>query len=234
MVARNAPRPLQVSPARPAKSGYTSAVLGDVELLEAWRSGDKRAANELLRRHFASLHRFFRSKLDSDVDELIQRTMLASLKGQHQFRGESSFRRYLLTIARHELYAYFRHRKQGQDIDFGVSSVADLATSPSGVLGKRRRQKIILLALRRLPLDLQIVVELHYWEELTGSQIAEVLEIPVGTAKTRIARAKQMLSSLITEAFASQDATDETVDNIDAWVVSMRDEWAGDEDGEAS
>ncbi len=197
----------------------------DAELLEAWQNGDKRAANTLLRRHFAALHRFFRSKLDSDVDELIQRTMLATLKGQRQFRGESSFRSYLLTIARHELYRYFRTKKNAQDIDFEVSSVADLGTSPSGALGRRRRQKIIVLALRRLPLELQIVVELHYWEEFTGSQVAEVLEIPVGTAKTRIARAKQRLATLIAEALASDDATAETIDNLEAWVISMRDQW---------
>lgn len=210
----------------------TATATPDADLLQAWRQGDNRAANELLRRHFPSLHRFFRSKLDRDVDELIQRTMLACLAGQRQFRGESSFRTYVLTIARHELYRYFRTRRSA-DADFGVSSAVDLGASPSVILGERRRQKIILLALRRLPLDLQVVVELHYWEDLTGPQIAEVLEIPVGTAKTRIARAKALLSELVPEMFGSEEATAQTIDNLDAWVVSIRGAWGGADDRDA-
>ena len=198
----------------------------DFQLLAAWREGDRGAANRLLRRHFASLYRFFRNKVDADADELIQRTLVASLAAADQFRGASSFRTYLFTIARHELYRFVR-RGRGSEVDFGLSSVIDLGASPSAVIGRRRRQKIVLLALRRLPLELQVVLELHYWEELTAREIAEILELPLGTAKTRIARAKERMLELVPEMLESDAATATTTDHLDAWVASIRNEISG-------
>ena len=197
----------------------------DAALLYAWRRGDNKAANRLLRRHFGPLFRFFRNKVDADADELIQRTMLACLAAKRQFRGDANFRTYLFTIARHELYRYMRQKRSGRKVDFGVSSVMDLGASPSAIVGRRRRQKIIVLALRRLPLDLQMVVELHYWEDFSSREIAEILEVPLGTAKTRIARAKQRLLELLPEVLESDDATATTVDDLNAWVAAIRDEF---------
>ena len=52
-------------------------------------------------------------------------------------------------------------------------------------------------ALRHLPLDLQVVVELHYWEEHSTAQIATVLEVPQGTVKSRLRRARALLENLL-------------------------------------
>jgi DNA-directed RNA polymerase specialized sigma24 family protein len=54
----------------------------DIELLEAWRGGDRRAGEQLFERHYAAVARFFRNKLEFGVDDLIQRTFLACVEGR--------------------------------------------------------------------------------------------------------------------------------------------------------
>ena len=107
----------------------------DFELLDAWRAGDRDAGNELFLRHFESVCRFFRNKVRDGVEDLIQRTFLACVESRERFRKEATFRTYLFTVARNELFAHFRRgRKSPEPIDAMILSVNDLGPSPSGVL----------------------------------------------------------------------------------------------------
>ncbi|MEO7731753.1 MAG: sigma-70 family RNA polymerase sigma factor, partial [Kofleriaceae bacterium] len=80
----------------------------DLQLVDAWRGGDGEAGQALFQRHFDSIYGFFETKCEADADELVQSTFLACLRARDQFRKESSFRTYLFTIARHELYRVLR------------------------------------------------------------------------------------------------------------------------------
>ena len=59
---------------------------------------------QLFKRHFRKVYRFFETKSSDDADELVQATFLACVRAKDQFRGDSSFATYLFTIARHELH----------------------------------------------------------------------------------------------------------------------------------
>jgi len=170
-------------------------VLPDEALLEAWRGGDARAGSELLSRYFPILYRFFANKVGNDVDDLIQQTLLACVHSRDSFRGEGAVRTYFLRIARSKLYDHFRGKLRDRvDPDFGLSSVQDLGTSPSSVAGRNEQNGRLLLALRGLPTDLQVALELFYWEELSIEELSAVLEIPSGTAKSRLRRAREALA----------------------------------------
>ena len=159
----------------------------DAALIEAWRGGDIRAADTLLRRYFDELWRFFRNKVDDAAEEMIQRTMTALLKTPDQFRGESTFRTYLFRIARSELFRFYRERQRDRDrIDFDSVSVADMGASPSSVAAQREHERALLIALRRIPLEFQILLEWHYWEDLKMTEIAEALDIPLGLSLIHI------------------------------------------------
>lgn len=164
-------------------------------LVERWKAGDRLAGDELLGLYFESIHRFFDNKVDHDVDELIQRTFLACAESIERFRGEGTFRSYLYAIARNELRQYFvrKHQDGQRRVDLSTQSVADLATSQATRVARKQDEQRLHRALRTIPIDLQIVVELHHWEGLTMEELAAVLEIPVGTVKSRIRRAKEKL-----------------------------------------
>ena len=75
-------------------------------------------------------------------------------------------------IARRELHAFFSQRDRSRAIDFGVSSLEDLHPSPSSLLLHKDDRGLLAEALRQLPVHLQIVLELHYWEDRAGPDIA--------------------------------------------------------------
>ena len=190
----------------------------DEQLLEGWRNGDQRAGDALFGRHFDSLYRFFERKVSVDVEDLIQRTLMSCVEARDRFRGEASFRTFLFAIARHQLMAEWRKHKRNPALDFGVTSLHDLAPSPSQELRDKQGRRLLLTALRRLPLDLQIAIELVYWEKLTAPEVAEVLEIPEGTVRSRVRRARAALAETLAELGESGEAIATTLGDLDRWA----------------
>ena len=191
----------------------------DAALLEAWNAGDRQAGSALLERHFDSLCRFFRSKAEDAVDDLIQATLLSAVASRERLRSASSFRAYLFTIARNELFDHFKRR--GVAGDPGVSKVEDLAPSPSSVLAQDDEYHRVLRALQSIPLDLQIALELHYWERLSTAELAEALGIPQGTAKSRLRRARQAVRDKMSELPAATPGERDGDLDLDAWAAGL-------------
>lgn len=168
----------------------------DLELLDRWRDGDADAGDALLRRHFESLFRFFRNKVESGVDDLLQATMLKCIEKRDQFRGQSSFRTYLFVVARNVLCDELRKRQRSpKAMDFSQVSLADLGTTPSKAIARDERKRLLTEALHTLPLDFQIAVELTYWENLNATEVGEVLGIPANTVRSRLVRARRRLDT---------------------------------------
>lgn len=104
-------------------------------------------------------------------------------------------------VARNCLLHHFRSRFRDRlDFDPSRGSVADLDPRPSTVAAQNERQRQLLDAMRTLALDLQIALELYYWEELTATELAAALQIPVGTAKSRLRRGRQALAKALHES----------------------------------
>jgi RNA polymerase sigma-70 factor (ECF subfamily) len=195
----------------------------DIELLRRWAAGDENAGNVFVERHFSSVYRFFRAKLDVDVEDLTQRTFLAGLEGHTRIREGTSVRAYLLGTARNLLHRYFRDKKKRGNLDdFLAISADDIRDSPSRIASMKEEQKLLVLALRSIPVDHQIAVELYYWEDLPIADVAAVLSIEPGTVKSRLHRARQALRTRL-EAMAAGDATvQSTIGDLDKWARSLR------------
>ena len=195
----------------------------DRALLEAWRQGDAQAGNRLLKRHFDALYRFFRNKVDHGIEDLIQATFLACVRSRDKFRGDCSFRTYLFVIARHELYRSIRTRKRDRLVfDPDADSVHDLNPGPATIAAKKAEQKLLLRALRRIPVDLQVALELHYWEQLTTRELAEVLEVPQGTVKSRLRRAREALEGAMADLAETPQQLQSTVGDLEMWARSIK------------
>lgn len=195
----------------------------DFDLLDAWRDGDRKAGSDLFARHFDAVCRFFRNKVGEGVDDLIQRTFLACVESRDKFRKQASFRTYLFTLARHELYAHFkkdrRHRDRFDPLD---ASVHDLGPTPTAIVAKKREEQLLLQALRMIPVDHQIALELYYWENLPAPQLATVLGIPEGTVRTRLRRAKALVEEALSRLGAEPEPVQSTLADIEGWARSVR------------
>ena len=196
----------------------------DIDLLRAWADGDRDAGDALFERHFEALYRFFRSKQSTDIHDLVQDTFLRCLDSIDRFRGHSSFRAFLFGVARRVLYdrlrAIYRDREDG---DLGELSAADVGTSPSQMLARREEQRLLLEGLRTIPLHHQLALELVYWEQLSGVELAEVLEVGHNTARNKLRLARLALAKRIEELASSPEALQSTLDDIERWAASIRD-----------
>ena len=194
----------------------------DARLVEAWRGGDREAGKRLFERHYAGVARFFRNKVGEAGPDLIQRTFLACVEGRERFRRESSFRSYLFSIAYKIVCKYYRERRRDAGrVDFEEESAHSLS-SPISAVAARQEQRLLLEGLRRLPVDYQVVLELHYWEGMSATELADVLGIPVGTAKTRLRRGRELLEERLRELSASAVLLQSTLANLDAWAAQLR------------
>lgn len=205
-----------------APKGETTS--DDATLLDAWREGDRSAGELLVERHFAVVHGFLRDKVDADaIDDLVQRTFVACVEHQQKFRGEGSFRAWLLGIARNQLLMHYRSKDASRRARDRIEalSVDEIVTSPSRVVAHKEEQAILLRALRRIPLEAQLVLELFYWEGLDHAEVAQVLEVAVGTVKSRLSRARERLIDALRELGAPDAVTRSTVVELEAWVRSL-------------
>lgn len=163
----------------------------DQELLVAWRDGDQTAGEALFERYYPAMVRFFANKIAGDPADLIQETFMGCVSGQDRIREVANFRSFLFGIAYNQLKKHYaRGRADAERIDYTSQSAADLGPGPGTMMAKGAEQRLLLDALRRIPVEHQVVLELFYWESMTSAAIAEVLGEPHGTVRTRIRRAR--------------------------------------------
>jgi RNA polymerase sigma factor (sigma-70 family) len=203
---------------RPGGRGKSWGVEDDLAQLGAWQRGDKVAGQALIERHFDSVLRFFRTKAGEDADDLVQQTFLRSVESAARFRGESSFKSFLFGIARNVLFEHVRRKvRDGKaDPDFGVSSILDLHPRASTLLFQRAEERALVQALQRMPVEVQIAIELYYWEELSIDEIAAAVEVPSGTVKSRLHRGRELLREAMEKAPAG--GVDDGGASLSRWV----------------
>lgn len=192
----------------------------DLSLLAAWAAGDRTAGAALVERHYDAVVRFFRNKAGDDADDLVQRTFLACAEAAPRHQGRASFRAFLFGIARNVLYEHIRGKVRAgrADPDFRESAIVDLAPGVSTVAAKRADQRVLLRALQLIPVELQVLLELYYWEDLGVDELAEVLDIPPGTVKSRLFRARNLLREATEKVPATADESQSARILLDEWA----------------
>ena len=199
----------------------------DFALLDAWCDGDGAAGQQLFKRHFAAVYRFFCNKLGQDVDDLVQDTFVALTKAREKFRGDSAFRTFLFGIAYNQLLKARERAAKGRSLEaFESARAVAIDSSPSRVAARQQEQELLLRGLRRLPLDQQVVLELFYWEGCTSAQIAEIVGIPHGTVRSRLRLGRDALEALLPTLEADPKLVQSTLVGLQTWLDEMRNQVA--------
>lgn len=175
----------------------------DLELVSAWRSGDRRAGQLLVSRYYDQVRAFFLNAVgDAERDDLVQETFRRLVSAKDKFEGRSSFRTYLFRIARFTLIDFLRPRYRGKgDFDPLLHSVEDSGcVSPSHLITAIERHQQLLACIRKLPVETKQLLELYYWHDCTADELAEAMEIPERTLRTRLVAAKKRLRQCMAAA----------------------------------
>lgn len=178
-----------------AKKPPSLADLSDEALVQAaLREGGERPFGELVRRHEGKV-RGLLLRLTSDrnlADDLAQEVFLRAYRGLVGFEGRARFSTWLYRIAYN---VYLNHRARVRELaalpeNFEAGAMAP-ETSMSASRSDLRRD--LDAAIAALPERYRAVVMLYYLEDVSYPEIAEILELPLGTVKTHLHRAKRML-----------------------------------------
>jgi RNA polymerase sigma-70 factor (ECF subfamily) len=143
--------------------------------------------------------RFFRALVRDDVEELVQETFVRMLESQDRMRAGTDPRAYLFGIARNVLHEHVRKLGRERKINPDVESMAALQPGPSTIAARRREQRMLAEALRQLPVRLQVIVQLHYWDKLKAADIAAIEGITASGMRDRLMRARRLLEQKLAE-----------------------------------
>jgi len=198
----------------------------DFALLERWRAGDSVASNELFARYYESVRRFFEVRLTHAAEDLTQRTFLACLESLAKQSLHTSFRSYLFGVARNQMLMHLRSSSRLDGLrSFAQSSPErpSRRTSLTGVFARCEQQGLLLQAMVDLPPELQMVVQLYYWEGMPTAEIGEVVEVPASTVTTRLARARELIKRNLATMRLTPKMHASIVRDVPGWARSLVD-----------
>ena len=184
----------------------------DLQLVERTVSGDQRAYGLLVVKYQRRIERLIgRMVRDSDlVQDIAQETFLRAYRALHQFRGAAQFYTWLYRIAVNTAKKALMDIKRnpvisenalrgGEDEDETSRIGHELTTdeTPETVMAAQEIAAAVNTAMEALPEDLRQAVTLREIEGLTYEEIAEVMQCPIGTVRSRIFRAREAISARV-------------------------------------
>ncbi len=138
---------------------------------------------------------------ETDAQDVVQDALVMAYRKLHLFSGRSSFYTWLFQVARNVAISKLRSQKRlvslngmPDDASPGTSlDVEDRGPAPEDRLRREEDIEMLRTALERLTEEFRSILVLREMEDLDYEQIAEVLEIPVGTVRSRLHRARAQL-----------------------------------------
>ena len=168
-------------------------------VLERVAAGERAALEEVYARFGGALFRYL-STLASDrrvAEEILQDTLVAVWRGAGSYRGRSSVRTWLFGIARRQAHNTLRRRGPQLAPEDEIHSRPALEPGPEeALLADARREELAGLVVRLSPVHREVLA-LFFFHELSYEETARVLEVPVGTVKSRLSNAKKALRTLM-------------------------------------
>ncbi len=173
-------------------------------LLKKISEGDEDAFKELYestyRRVYLYLYRILQDR--QTAEDILVETYTVVWKDAKRFRGASSPTSWIIGIARNLAMNELRRRQEHEEIDEKVVGTTD------GVITRiedHYRKKVLREAISKLSVKHREILHLVFYEELTYQEIADLLNMPVNTVKTRVFYAKETLKKVLTEMGVRRD-----------------------------
>jgi RNA polymerase sigma factor (sigma-70 family) len=170
----------------------------DEVLVQAIAGGDAGALDALYTRHGPALLGYLTGQLGNNrqlAEEVLQDVMLAVWKSAANFRGASKVRTWMIAIARNQAIN-IRRKRNLQMVELHETYGTE-DTTPLERLERLDRAETLRNAIRELPEQQRETLELVFFHQLSGVEAAEILDVSVGTVKSRLHRAKETLRRLL-------------------------------------
>jgi RNA polymerase sigma factor RpoE len=205
------PKPWSIAPARETRgteADELSDLDTDLDLVNRVQKGDRRAFDILVRKYqhrvLGLIGRYISDW--AEAQDVAQDAFIRAYRAIPNFRGESAFYTWLYKIAVNTAKNHLvsqRRRPQGADVELedavyleSASRLKDSST-PERELLRQEIEQNVFAAVESLPEDLRMAITLREVDGLSYEQIAEVMNCPIGTVRSRIFRARDAIDQRI-------------------------------------
>ena len=170
----------------------------DLDLVARWKAGEQRAATLLVERHAAAVSRFVASiGSRAEAEEVVQDTFVRAFASIDGFRGESSLRTWLFTIARRLVLDRRRStRRRGEQVEVQEADVATEYDALDGVLADETRARLRQAMAALTPTQREVFV-LRVSEGLSYREIAEAVDTTEGAARVHYHNAMRAIKEFL-------------------------------------
>lgn len=174
-------------------------MMDERRLLQKAQEGDRKAFEALVALHSRRVYNLALGYTGRhhDAEEIAQTVFVKVWKALPQFRGASAFSTWLYRLTLNACTDHYRReRKRRGDLsldDPDLAPIRDAAPSPEEIVIQREEEAILRKALAELPEQHRVILILREMDGLDYQEIAQVLELQVGTVKSRLARARRAL-----------------------------------------
>lgn len=176
----------------------------DEQLVERVQRGDKNAFNLLVRKYQHKVVNLVARYVNNpgDVPDVAQEAFIKAYRALPTFRGESAFYTWLYRIAVNTAKNYLTsqgRRPPSSDVEadeaeyYGGGEALQEVASPENLALTDEIKRTVFTAIEALPEDLRTAITLREMEGLSYEEIAEIMDCPVGTVRSRIFRAREAI-----------------------------------------
>jgi len=186
---------------------HMKKVCDDTECMARLADGDTGALRNLYERHGRALLRLSSAMCRSRqaAEDLVHDTFVALLRGPHLFDpAQGTAFAYLCGVLRHRISRHFRQQKRWVALDSGENAIVDHEPCPTDEIARNETSAAVRQAMLELPLQHREVIAFCDLEELSYQDVAAILDCPIGTVRSRLHRAR----ALLTLRLASLEAVD--------------------------
>jgi RNA polymerase sigma-70 factor (ECF subfamily) len=171
----------------------------DEALLRGVADGDRRAMRILYQRHHVRVYRFgLRITNDTSLAEnLVSEVFFAVWRNASAFAGKSQVSTWILAIARHKALSAVKRRQDEQLSDEMANTIMDPADNAETMVHNQDRGALIQKCLSHLSADHREVIDLVYYHDKTVEEVAQIVQVPKNTVKTRMFYARKFLGKLL-------------------------------------
>ncbi|MEA2043516.1 MAG: sigma-70 family RNA polymerase sigma factor [Bacteroidota bacterium] len=196
------------------KSNFSTKARRDILLVNRAKEGDQEAFTEILGLYreplYFLLYRMVSHK--GDAEDLVIETFEKAFRNIRQYSDNYAFSTWLYKVATNHCIDFLRKKKNklkplsidrnddlGQDEYYKYIFISDNKPNPEEELILEQKSEILMKLIKKLPPNYRRVLVLRYYEDYSYAEIAEELDVPLGTIKARLHRSRELLSGIIEE-----------------------------------